>query len=206
MTYIYVKKDLTFIQDPASQSLLKAFLKAVYSDEYITQCEEEFGFVRVGGSLRDMALQSIDALVTDPAAPEWTFETDTIKRIGQGDYVISQKRQSYSEIEQEKIMETIGKLSDKIDATQTVAAASSGVINTASGASTKPVATTTDSGAYLSMGGDISTDNKAQIAIILSSVSIALWVATIIGFFVKSQTTKPSSGKDDMMESGMVIN
>ena len=34
MTYIYVKKDLTFIQDPASQSLLKAFLKAVYSDEY----------------------------------------------------------------------------------------------------------------------------------------------------------------------------
>jgi ABC-type phosphate transport system substrate-binding protein len=46
MTYIYVKKDLTFISDPASQSLVKAFLEAVYSDEYITQCEEEFGFVR----------------------------------------------------------------------------------------------------------------------------------------------------------------
>eukprot|EP00531_Pseudo-nitzschia_arenysensis_P003678 CAMPEP_0116138502 /NCGR_PEP_ID=MMETSP0329-20121206/12816_1 /TAXON_ID=697910 /ORGANISM="Pseudo-nitzschia arenysensis, Strain B593" /LENGTH=499 /DNA_ID=CAMNT_0003633489 /DNA_START=141 /DNA_END=1640 /DNA_ORIENTATION=+ len=205
MTYIYVKKDLTFIQDPASQSLLKAFLKAVYSDEYITQCEEQFGFVRVGGSLRDMALQSIDALVTDPTAPEWTFETDTIKRIGQGDYVISQKRQSYSEIEQEKIMETIGKLSDKIDAMQAVAA-SPVMTSDASDASNKPVATTTDSGAYLSMGGDMNTDNKAQIAIILSSVSIALWVATMIGFFVKSQIAKPSSGKDDMMESGMVVN
>lgn len=202
MTYIYVRKDLTFIEDPASQSLLKAFLTAVYSDEYITQCEEQFGFVRVGGELRQMALDSINALVTDPTAPEWIFETDTIKRIGQGDYVISQKRQSYSEIEQEKIMETIGKLSDKIDAVQAMGVAPIASA-TSNGVSSTPVQTTTDAGAYLAMGGD--GPDTAQIALILSSVSIALWVATIIGIFVKSQTAK-ATGKEDMMESGMIVN
>ncbi len=203
MTYIYVRKDLTFIEDPASQSLLKAFLTAVYSDEYITQCEEQFGFVRIGGELRQMALDSINALVTDPTAPEWIFETDTIKRIGQGDYVISQKRQSYSEIEQEKIMETIGKLSDRIDAVQAMGVAPLATA-TSNGVSSTPVQTTTDAGAYLAMGGE-GTDT-AQIALILSSVSIALWVATIVGIFVMSQTAKAGTGKEDMMESGMVVN
>lgn len=188
MTYIYVKKDLTFIEDPASQSLLKAFLKAIYSDEYITQCEEEFGFVRVGGALRDMALASIDALVTDPAAPEWTFETDTIKRIGQGDYVISQKRQSYSEIEQAKLVEMIGKLSDKITMLEAELGSSSG-----SSSMTRDelgaTATTTD-GFLLN---EMDEDDEVMAALIMSSVSIALWVAALIGFAVRAATGGSSS-------------
>ncbi len=186
MTYIYVKKDLRFIEDPASQSLLKAFLKAVYSDEYITQCEEEFGFVRVSGSLRDMALAAIDALVTDQAAPEWIFETDTIKRIGQGDYVISQKRQSYSEIEQEKLVEMIGQLSDKISALEAELGSSSGSMTQ----DDLGAAATTSDGFML---GEMDESDEVMAALIMSSVSIALWVAALIGFAVKAATGGSSS-------------
>ena len=77
MSYIYVKKDLTFIEDPAAQTLLQAFLRALYAPEWITQCEEEFGFVRVDGVLRDKALEAIDSMIVSPDAPAWFFEYDT---------------------------------------------------------------------------------------------------------------------------------
>ena len=190
MSYIYVKKDLTYIEDPASQTLLKAFLQAIYSDEYITQCEEEFGFVRVGGSLRDMALAEIDALVTDPTAPEWIFETDTLKRIGQGDYVISQKRKSYSEIEQAKLVEMIGDLQLQVDALQAELGSSSGSSSYMTRDELSATATTTDG----FMLGEMDEDDEVMAALIMSSVSIALWVAALIGFAVKAATGGSSTG------------
>ena len=60
MSYIYVRKDLTYMPNPASQTLLKAFLRALYSDDYIPVCEEEYGFFRITGDLRDKALAAID--------------------------------------------------------------------------------------------------------------------------------------------------
>ena len=206
MTYIYVKKDLTFIEDPASQSLLKAFLKAVYSDEYIEQCEEQFGFVRVGGALRDMALASIDALITDPTAPEWTFETDTIKRIGQGDYVISQKRKSYSEIEQEKLVETIEKLADQIAALQAQVNSAPGPAVSSPAQSTPMTSSDSNAQAITTdselMGDGMDEDDQVMAALVMSSISIALWVAAIIGFFLKKATTdtgRVEKKTEDMM-------
>ena len=190
MTYIYVKKDLTFIQDPASQSLLKAFLKAVYSDEYIVQCEEEFGFVRVGGALRDQALAAIDALVTDFSAPTWTFETDTEKRVGQGDYVISQKRQSYSEIEQDKLLETIGKLTDRIEqleAENEVLAEEILVKLPTAPVGSAPVAIESEF--------EKTQDAEVQAALIMGGVSIALWVVAILVAVVKHYDGGASSVK-----------
>ena len=86
--------------DPASQTLLKAFLTALYTDEYITTCEEEFGFVRISGDLRQKALDEINALTITDGAPDFSFEFNTEKNTGQGDYVISVKRNSYAAIEQ----------------------------------------------------------------------------------------------------------
>ena len=202
MSYIYVKSDLTFIEDPASQSLVKAFLKAVYSDEYITQCEEEFGFVRIGGELRDQALNAIDALIIDPNAPEWTFETDTEKRVGQADYVISQKRQSYSELEQDGLLDKIASLAAKIEELQaqndqTVAAVPARKQEIASNAF----------GTFIDE--ELDEDSQVKTALILSSISIALWVIAIIGLLVKcvtggsaSNVTKIQQPED--MESGVV--
>ena len=198
MTYIYVKKDLTFIQDPAAQGLLKAFLKAVYSDQFIEQCEDQFGFVRISGGLRDMALASIDALVTDPSAPEFTFETDTEKRTGQGDYVLSKKRQSYSEIEQEKLMEMIGKLSDQVAALETI------------NADLSMVRTTEASSDAISMIDEelnMDEDDQVMAALIMSSLSIALWAFAILFVIVKQFSGEGSVSKvqqkdDDLMENG----
>jgi hypothetical protein len=216
MTYIYVKKDLTFIQDPASQSLLKAFLKAVYSDEYITQCEEQFGFVRISGSLRDMALESIDALITDPSAPEWTFETNTTKRTGQGDYVISQKRQSYSEIEQEKLVEMIGKLSDQIAALEEQNADMSAKIvssvpqGSVAVSSDSVKATESSSNAFSMIDEEMDEDDQVMAALVMSAVSIALWVTAILFVIVKHASGAGSVSKasaaekkpEDLMENG----
>mmetsp|Transcript_45320 Transcript_45320/g.94326 ORF Transcript_45320/g.94326 Transcript_45320/m.94326 type:complete len:213 (+) Transcript_45320:1391-2029(+) len=211
MTYIYVKKDLTFIEDPASQSLLKAFLKAVYSDEFITQCEEEFGFVRVGGELREKALAAIDALVTDASAPTWTFETDTEKRIGQGDYVLSQKRKSYSEIEQEKLVESIGKLAAQLEILQAQAGSMSS--SSGSSSSSKPVSPEAikeigSSSMNSFIDNEMDEDEQVKTALIMSSISIALWVIAILGMLVKSMTGGGSSAAqkgapEDMMEAGV---
>jgi len=220
MTYVYVKKDLTFIEDPASQSLIKAFLNALYSDEYITQCEKEFGFVRIGGELRDKALKSIEEIVTSAAAPEWSFEIDTEKYAGQRNYVISKKRQSYSEIEQDKLVEMINKLSLRIDALQLenadlefkIAEVSKNKPTTVS----PPATTTSTSSTQTSNNAldafideELDEDQQVKTALILSSVSIALWVMAILGMIVKfasgSGATAGSALKstDDMMESGM---
>jgi hypothetical protein len=110
MSYIYIRKDLTYMPNPESQTLLKAFLKALYTPEYIGVCEEEFGFFRVTGELREKALTAIDDLVITPGAPEWTYELSTDKRNGQNDYVISAKRESYSEIEQDYAVEAVDQL------------------------------------------------------------------------------------------------
>lgn len=201
MSYIYVKKDLTFIEDPASQSLVKAFLTAVYSDEFITQCEEEFGFVRVGGELRDMALKSIEALVTDPNAPEWIFETDTNKRVGQGDYVISQKRKSFSELEQDSLLDMIGALAAQIEELQGQ--------NKKLVAAAPELKKTTTNSLESFIDEEIDEDTQVMTALIMSSISIALWVIAILGFVVQcvtggsKNTNNDTQKKEEMMEAGV---
>jgi len=214
MTYIYVKKDLTFIQDPASQTLLKAFLKAVYSDEYITQCEEEFGFVRIGGELRDQALKSIDEIITSAGAPEWSFETDTEKNIGQADYVISKKRQSYSEIEQDKLVEMMNKLSLRIDELQ---AENKSMKSTIASAPTATVAAPVKTATKETSGNSFESlvnedeDEQVKIALIMSSVSIALWIVTALIMVVNYMSASGSNAAattnaakpEEMMEAGV---
>lgn len=209
MTYIYVKKDLTYISDPASQSLLKAFLRAVYSDEYIPQCEEEFGFVRVGGALRDQALAAIDSLVTSPIAPEWTFETDTQKRTGQGDYVISQKRKSYSELEQDKLVEMIGKLDAKVMAlefqnAQLVAAVeANGKVTINPPPASASTASSVDTAAYVNNDSSFQTN----AAYIMGIVSCSLWGAFILYSLFSLITradSKDTAPKSAVLESGDV--
>ena len=214
MTYIYVKKDLTFIEDPASQTLLKAFLKAVYSDEYITQCEEEFGFVRIGGELRDQALKSIDEIITTDGAPEWSFETDTEKNVGQADYVISKKRQSYSEIEQDKLVEQMNKMSLRIDELQAENKSMKGTLaSDPTATAAAPVKTATKETSTNSFESFVNEDEDEQvkIALIMSSVSIALWIVATLVMVVnymsasgsKAAATTNATKPEEMMEAGV---
>jgi hypothetical protein len=187
------------MSDPASQTLLKAFLKALYDDEYIPECEEEFGFFRVSGELRDKALAAIDAIVTSEGAPEWTFETDTAKRTGQGDYVISSKRESYSEFEQDRVVDLTTKLEAMIKELQAqnekmatelaeVKEITHGHADTPAttpaGTPTAPAAATNGEfdGAEYFMD-EQETQLKAALA--LGSISFIFWIIAIIGLLVK---------------------
>jgi ABC-type phosphate transport system substrate-binding protein len=186
MTYVYVKKDLTFIQDPAAQTLVKAFLRALYTDEYITQCEGEFDFVRVGGEVRGTALAEIDALVVSSGAPEWTFEFNTEERVGQGDYVISSKRESYSEVEQDNMVDTIAELKAEIEelhAEIDYFVGEFGHTNDEEG--------TISSGSALNKA--TTEDTQIKVALILSSISIVFWIGAIIALTVRYLTGSHSN-------------
>ena len=119
LTYVYVRKDLTSVMpDPRAQSLLKAFLLAMYDDEYVGKCEEEFGFLAIKDGLRDLALQSIDMIQMSSDAPEWIQEDDVLADgAGQGDYVISTRRGVSSIIEQEFLKDQVSRTDETLQAT-----------------------------------------------------------------------------------------
>ncbi len=98
ITYVYVRKDLSFMSDPRAQSLMVAFFKALYDPVFTKKCEEEYLFLPVPESIRNIALSGIELLELDPSAPEWIQETDILSGVGQGDNVISIRRKSSSTI------------------------------------------------------------------------------------------------------------
>ena len=88
----------SFIDAPQERTLLKAFLQSLYDPDTISQCNQ-FGFVPVPADVRNTSLNGIDMLDMGENSTEWTFETDTMMGIGQGDYVISKKRRAYDEVQ-----------------------------------------------------------------------------------------------------------
>lgn len=99
MTYIYVRQDLSFIPVPQEQALLKAFLETLYDDSYVEKCVEAYEFAKVDGAAFALAQTAIDSLLIDASATPFEFEADTQKQVGAGDYFISSKRKSASEVE-----------------------------------------------------------------------------------------------------------
>ena len=187
LSYIYIRKDITYIQDPVAQGLLKAFLKALYTDEYITECEKEFGFVRVSGNLRQKALDAIESLTTSPGAANFTFEFATDKRVGQGDYVISSKRSSYSEVEQDSLVELVALLEAEVKQLRLE-------LNNAKGSADDHEHGSDDNGAQAVVNGADIYDSDADweekesqltAALALASVSFCLWMLAIIFILVK---------------------
>ena len=108
ISYVYVRKDLSFLQ-PDEQTLLKFFLTQLYTDSSIKQCEQ-FGFEIVPNNVRETGLAGIKMLNIDSTAQPWTFESETQKGDGQGEYVISAKRKSYSEVVRDQNQYDISKL------------------------------------------------------------------------------------------------
>lgn len=102
MTYIYVRKDLTFLE-PQSQALLVAFLKSLYMESFVQQCVDDYEFSLVVGNAKTIAEQAINSLITSAAAVPFTFEEGTELYAGAGDYVISAKRKSAMEVEADKM-------------------------------------------------------------------------------------------------------
>ena len=178
MSYIYVRKDLTYMPNPASQTLLKAFLQALYSDDYIPVCEEEYGFFRITGDLRDKALAAIDEMVVSDGAPEWTFETETDPRVGQGDFVISGKRDTYSGLSQRSASDSIASLAAQLEELQASYAALQVEFDEMAGIDTSGRASE-------EVDNDDFDEDQVKIALGLAAVSFSLWMLAIIGLLLK---------------------
>jgi len=96
MTYVYVRQDITHIDNPVEQGLLKAWLRTLYDADSFDLCTP-FGFTAAPPSIQTKAMEAIDNIVTSPDAPEFTFEKSTDAGAGQGPYVLSVKRRSGTE-------------------------------------------------------------------------------------------------------------
>jgi len=213
MSYIYVRKDLTYLS-PESAQLLKAFLIAVYTPEYNEICQNTFGFVPVTGPLREKAIQEIANLNTG-GGTEWFFEFSTDKTgtgIGQGDHTFSVKRNSYSEIEQDSLLSQIAALKAEVaymkaqgmgggpsdhshDHTHDHTHApvnNGGSMNggSANGGSTNAGSTNGASGTANDDMDDaelaeFERDEELTVALAMAAVSICLWVFALITILIK---------------------
>lgn len=99
MTYIYLRKNLTYVEYPDESTLLVAFVKSLYDPEYIQQCVEKYGFILPPNATRDMALAGIEMLEVHPDAEEWIFESSTLPIAGADHNVISSKRSRIADVE-----------------------------------------------------------------------------------------------------------
>jgi len=94
ISFVNVRNDLTYMQEPNEQTLLVAFLKALYDPSYISGCENDFKVTGVVGGLKEVALDGIQNMITSEEATDWIFEEEdnTLILKGAGDHVFSAKR------------------------------------------------------------------------------------------------------------------
>ena len=116
LTYVYVRKNLpSFIENDVERALMKAFLRALYLDEFIEPCVAEFGFTPLPASVREKAVNSIGLLQEDGGEPiVWTFEYDTLPVEGAGSYVISSKRRSFGQVERSALQHDAATLQNEV--------------------------------------------------------------------------------------------
>lgn len=118
-SYIYIRFDLDFIATPVRRGLLKAFATALFDPDYIGLCD---GLVPVPDELRALSLSNLDMLYDpsynsvdnkDPVF-KWTFEKSTMVGLGQGNHVISMKRNSFNSNEVDHVNDDVSKLTQRV--------------------------------------------------------------------------------------------
>lgn len=187
MSYIYVRKDLSHIPDPADRALLLAFLQALYEPEFINPCGDLFGFTPVPDKVKDLAFEGI-AMLGQESGPTFMFEYDTNKTVGQLDYVISEKRRSYSEVERSDAVNDIADVdiataflrSDVMDLRTMVVQLKEEIKIMKESASNSNSQFSSNNNM---VGEEFTTTNESQItaALAMASLSIVLW--SLVGLF-----------------------
>lgn len=187
MTYAYVRKDLKYIQEPQEQSLLTAFLRALYDPTYINQCVDQFAFTAIPEEIRQLGLDGIDTLVTHANATGWTFESNTTVGEGQGDYVISEKRRTFAEYERSELVDDVVYLKDVIQTLSENLATMQAQFKSMEEAMTALSSGETPSSVTQQSQVEYTEENETQLkaALVMSSLSIVFWGVAIGAFFVK---------------------
>lgn len=202
MSYVYVRKDLSHIERAQEQTLLKAFLTALYDPEFIGLCVDNFAFTAVPEEVRQIGLDGINMLTTLSNATDWTFESSTTPGDGQGDYVISGKRRSFAEYQRKTNTGETAHLQTEIDNVRAELQAAREKIRTM----TEEVSTITQQagGSTLSSAeySDFTEDDagKVSASLIMSSISMVLWAlaAGVVAFRMFNHPNKDVTGSHDV--------
>eukprot|EP00571_Detonula_confervacea_P013211 CAMPEP_0172298406 /NCGR_PEP_ID=MMETSP1058-20130122/1078_1 /TAXON_ID=83371 /ORGANISM="Detonula confervacea, Strain CCMP 353" /LENGTH=485 /DNA_ID=CAMNT_0013007681 /DNA_START=13 /DNA_END=1470 /DNA_ORIENTATION=+ len=114
LSYVYIRKDLSHIKNPARRTLLKAFATALFDPDYISLCER-YGHIPVPTELRKISLDGLEMVESEaPASDDWIFEESTMAGWGNGDRVISKKRGSFVLYEADRIADDIVPLAEDL--------------------------------------------------------------------------------------------
>ncbi len=114
VSYVYIRKDLSFINNPARRTLLKAFATALFDPDYIGLCER-YGIVPAPLELKQLSIVGLEMLQLDASASDdWSFEKDTMPGFGQGDYVISSRRQNFGLYEADRLADDLAPLIEEV--------------------------------------------------------------------------------------------
>ena len=175
LSYIYVRTDLSFMTDTVKKGLLKAFLTALYNPSYINQCQSLYSQTPVPPSVVTMGLNGINMISN---GTKWTFETSVAQPyVGQGDYVISDNRQAYAEVQRLDL------------AVQTSALATSVAALTAASSPTAE--------------HHHHNLERVNAALGLAILSLLLWLITIIVVIVRCACFKSSSRSNSFNQGVM---
>ena len=187
MTYMYVRTDLSFIETPQEQSLLIAFLSALYDPVYINQCYD-LGFAAINSTIMELGLGGIGLLST--TGIDWTFETSTTQPlVGQGDFVISQKRRTSAELQRTDLMSKVNSTMHLMQGMQDQIFALESALQAASTPAPAPTPNMDRWEERIArVESDLFSDDNAKqlhAALALAAISFTLWGITILGFIVK---------------------
>jgi hypothetical protein len=120
MTYLYVRTDLSYIDNVLEQSLVVAFLRTFFNTDYITPCTKLFGFTAMNDiptmkKYSEAAIALVNALVSSNSST-WTFESKTEKIVGGGLYVLSSKRKEIIDANLQDLTTAVDQLEVEVSA------------------------------------------------------------------------------------------
>jgi hypothetical protein len=113
---------------------LKAFAKTLFDPEYIGMCDR-YGLIPVPDALKQLSLEGIELIDVNDSdnANEWLFEVDTTPGDGQNDLVISQKRESFTLYEVDRLAGDVADLKEQVRLLQLELASSRATLVSAGG-------------------------------------------------------------------------
>ena len=178
ITYVYVRKDLSFL-DPLEQALLVAFLRALQMPDYIQRCADEYGFTLLDieeiQQFTETGINMVDSSIGDKNMTKFAFEGKvSLPVAGAGEYVFSQKRRQIADIELQELMEQFAVVQAQLD---------------------EMLGTSSESLSVREEGffGD-TEESQLKAALALGSISFIfwiLWIAAYIQRYLKSSSHAP---------------
>jgi hypothetical protein len=195
MTFIYVKKDITSLHEPNEQSLLVAFLKSLYDNDYSSDCYDQFGFTKVSEKTKQYALDAIDSMILNETATEWIFEGDeTLKITGAADFVISKKRNNFLAVSTDSLTIEAEDVQEQLFVINSQLADSGEEI-------LKVQAGLKDAEAAVSREFTDEDDMQLKAALALGSISFVLWMLSAMAWVVSFCRKKGGNGKTNGMDN-----